>query len=87
VQLRETSPFKQGEVRRYLPANAVAQGQGYDLDATSNYFEVRARLRLDKLIVEERSMLTRSNTTVTVVQRERGPVDSTALSQAALGQR
>ncbi|MBA3772609.1 MAG: type II secretion system minor pseudopilin GspK [Ramlibacter sp.] len=49
----------------------------------SRYFEVRSRLRLNKLVVEERALLDRSGQDVRVVQRERGIVDPTALSRAA----
>jgi general secretion pathway protein K len=57
------------------------------LGVNSNYFEVRARLRLDKLVVEEHSVLYRQGTNVTVLQRERGAVDPTALSRVAVSQR
>jgi general secretion pathway protein K len=58
----------------------------------SDYFEVRARLRLDKLVVEERSVLRREvggqGPIVTVLRRERGAVDPAQLPRVALaGQR
>jgi general secretion pathway protein K len=48
----------------------------------STFFEVRARLRLDQLVVEERSLVQRSGIEVKTVQRERGIADPTALLQA-----
>jgi general secretion pathway protein K len=60
----------------------------------SDYFEVRARLRLDKLVVEERSVLQRQaplqgqGPAVVVLRRERGALDPTALPRLAMaGQR
>jgi general secretion pathway protein K len=94
VQVREASPFKSREeiTRRVSDGEArLPQGQGYELWFQSNYFEVRAQLRLDKLVVEERSVLSRPFSTpspsVSVIQRERGPVDPRAMSQAAQPQR
>jgi general secretion pathway protein K len=55
-----------------LPANSLTY--------RSDFFEVRARLRLDKLVVEERSVLRREvsiqarGPAVTVLRRERGAV-------------
>jgi len=51
----------------------------------SGYFEVRARLRLDPLVVEERSVVRRDGHVVTVLRRERGVVDPTAMTQVAAG--
>ena len=50
----------------------------------SRFFEVRGRLRLDKTIIEERSVVQRDGLDVKVIQRERGVVDPTALTRAAL---
>jgi general secretion pathway protein K len=52
------------------------------LDVKSSFFEVRARLRLDQLVVEEQSVLQRDGIRVDVVRRERGAVDPTELSRA-----
>jgi general secretion pathway protein K len=49
----------------------------------SRFFEVRGRLRLGEVIVEERSVVQRDGLEVRVLQRERGVVDPTALTQAA----
>jgi general secretion pathway protein K len=90
VQVRQASAFKSlSEIQSHLGRGAAGapQGQGNELTFQSKYFEVRARLRLDKLIVEERSVLYREGTNVSVLQRERGAVDPRALSQAAQSQR
>ena len=50
----------------------------------SRFFEVRGRLRLDQLVIEERSLLQREGLDVKTLQRERGVIDATALSQAAI---
>jgi general secretion pathway protein K len=86
VQVRASSYFR-------LPADIVAQlggaapEQANALGTTSDYFEVRARLRLDKLVVEERSVVHRQGINVRVVSRERGAPDPTAMSRIALTQR
>jgi general secretion pathway protein K len=90
VQVREAAPFKSlADIQSHLGRGAAGSpvGQANELAFQSKHFEVRSRLRLDTLVVEERSVLYRENTAVTVLQRERGPLDPTALSQAALGQR
>jgi general secretion pathway protein K len=86
VASRERTPFKS--------VAEAGQAIGYTGDmrqsnvaVESNYFEVRARLRLDQLVVEERSLLLRERTTVTTLQRERGIADPTALAQAASAKR
>lgn len=49
----------------------------------SRYFEVRGRLRMGDVEVEERSVVQRDGLDVRALQRERGVVDPTALTQAA----
>jgi general secretion pathway protein K len=39
----------------------------------TQYFEVHGRLRIDDVVIEERSMLQRTGTIVRTIQRERGP--------------
>jgi general secretion pathway protein K len=53
------------------------------VSVASRFFEVRGRLRLDKMVIEERSVVQRDGLEVRVLQRERGVVDPTALSRAA----
>ena len=87
VTERERAPFRtNSDAYKLLPGGAPALAQGqFDVSVASRFFEVRARLRLDELIVEERSVLERSapGGKVTVLDRERGIVDPTALSRAA----
>ncbi|MDB5874056.1 MAG: gspK [Ramlibacter sp.] len=86
VAARERSPFKtpaDAQLAIGAPDTMFAQGQGI-VGVASNFFEVRARLRLDQLILEERSVVRRNGMEVTTLQRERGIPDPTALSQAAL---
>lgn len=54
---------------------------------SSNFFEVRGRLRMGQVVVEERSVVKRDGTRVQTRMRERGVVDPTALARAATGQR
>jgi general secretion pathway protein K len=62
--------------------------EDYLRDVKSEFFEVHARLRLDKLVVEERSVLERIGVDrVRVVSRERGAGDPTALSRLTVTQR
>jgi general secretion pathway protein K len=72
-------------------AAGAPTGQGDLLTFNSKFFEVRSRLRLDKLVVEERSVVERDGagpaTVVRVLRRERGTVDPTAMSQIAMSQR
>lgn len=49
----------------------------------SRFFEVRGRLRLDQMVLEERSVLQRDGLDVKVLWRERGVVDPAALAAAA----
>lgn len=90
VQQRERAYFRtQAAVYTQLATvqGQAGQGQGVGLDVKSDYFEVRARLRLDKLVVEERAVLRRSGTDVTVVDRERGTLDPTTMARLAAAPR
>ena len=53
-------------------ASEVPESQRYPIDIASHFFEVRARLRLDKIVVEEHSLVEVNGTSVTVLRRERG---------------
>ena len=85
VAARERSPFKTvadaklaiGAPDAIFPANPPGIG------VASQFFEVRARLRLDQLVVEERSVVQRNGMEVTTLQRERGTPDPTAPTQQA----
>ena len=89
VAARERAPFKTvadaklaiGAPDTIFPANPPGVG------VASQFFEVRARLRLDQLVVEERSVVQRNGMDVTTLQRERGIADPASLKQAAAQQR
>lgn len=89
VSAREQAPFRTvTDAKNAIGAPDALFSPGQVRVATaSNFFEVRARLRLDQLVVEERSLVLRSGIDVKTVQRERGIADPTALSQAATGGR
>lgn len=89
VQVRNASYFRSvGQIQSQLQGTPAAiQGLASELGVSSSYFEVRARLRLDKLVVEEHSIVWRQGPNVTVLQRERGAVDPTAMSRVAVSQR
>ncbi|MBC5765016.1 type II secretion system minor pseudopilin GspK [Ramlibacter sp. GTP1] len=70
-------------------AKLVSAGPGAEafadnrVSVASGFFEVRGRIRLGKVVIEERSIVQRDGLDVRVVQREKGVVDPTALSRAA----
>lgn len=85
VAARQRSPFRQTFDAAQLLSGGQARiplGQAA-VSVTSGYFEIRARLRLDQLVVEERSVVLRDGLDVRVVQRERGVPDPTATAQVA----
>jgi general secretion pathway protein K len=71
VAERDALPFRSLADASRLLSKRLPEGQG--LGVASTFFEVRARLRLDQLVVEERSVIQRSGLDVKVLQRERGP--------------
>jgi general secretion pathway protein K len=90
VTVRERTPFER--VTDALQAMGVsgdalqqASGDSGTVDVKSEYFEIRARLRLDPLVVEERSVVHRAGHDVRVMRRERGVVDPTAMTRIAAG--
>lgn len=90
VARREKAHFKTADEAYTMSSGVVgsaARGQGVGLDVKSSFFEVRARLRLDQLVVEERAVLQRSGVDVTVLQRERGIPDPTAMARLAESKR
>jgi general secretion pathway protein K len=74
VSAREGAPFRSlPDASRLLGGGDAAMPQGQvNIGFNSRFFEVQSRLRLDQLIVEERSVLQRDGATVTVLLRERG---------------
>jgi len=72
VQQRSQRYFSEvSDINQALPGSNlnVAAGQ---LAVATSYFEVIGRLRLDRIWVQEHSLLKRSGTTVTIVWRHRG---------------
>lgn len=61
---------------------AMPEGQA-PVGIATRFFDVRTRLRLDQLVVEEHAVVRRDGVDVTVLYRERGAMDPTAMSQAA----
>lgn len=90
VQVRNSTYFRNlQDIQQHLSEGAAAMPQAHanELGVSSDFFEVHARLRLDKLVVEERSVLRRLSDKVVVLTRERGTGDPTALSSIAMSQR
>lgn len=69
------------DAARLLPAHAAALKEG-TVAVGSRYFEVRGRLRLDQVVVEERSLMLRDGTQVRTLQRERGVAGTATAGQA-----
>ncbi|HWP11451.1 MAG TPA: type II secretion system minor pseudopilin GspK [Ramlibacter sp.] len=57
-----------------------AEGQA-GVGVASRFFEVRSRLRLDQLVVEERALVQRDGFEVRTLQRQRSAPDTAALAQ------
>lgn len=74
VSAREQSPFRTSTDAASVVGGPSAMPQGQsNVGVNSRFFEVRARLRLDQLVLEERSVVQRDGVDVRVMQRERGP--------------
>jgi len=61
--------------RAVADASKLISTATFDLTAASvdtQWFEVRGRLRMDQVVIEERSMVQRTGRNVRVIQRERG---------------
>lgn len=70
VQARQRVPFKSKEdVQRLAPSLTADALVG--IDVKSDYFEVRGRLRLADVVLEQRSLVQRRGLVVVVLQRER----------------
>jgi general secretion pathway protein K len=84
VAARERSYFRTlGDAAALLSGGVARLPQGQGTDVRSRYFEVRSRLRLDRLIVEERALLDRqSPQRIRVVQRERSTPEAAAQTTA-----
>lgn len=68
---RARAPWRQlSDVTRSLPA-LTGRLQAEQHDVRSRYFEVRGRLRLDDVVIEERSLVVRNGRQIRVLWRER----------------
>lgn len=86
VTVREGQPFRtQKDLLAVLP-EATADNLK-NLGFTTSFFEVRGRVRQDDVVVEERSVVQRTNGNVVTLLRERGVLDATALAQIQAAQR
>jgi len=73
VAQRETQAFSQvSDTSKILPVGSVIATGAPNGDVASSFFEVHGRLRLDDVVIEERSVLRRIGTKVVTLQRERG---------------
>lgn len=83
VSERDQSHFRSvSDASKLMVQHAQAFTEG-TIGVASRFFEVHGRLRLDQVVVEERSLVQRDGLDVRTLQRERGVADATALSQAA----
>ena len=70
VQKRQSAPFESGDVEKFVPG--LPKESLLRVDVKSSFFEVRGRLRLGDLALEQRSLVQRMpNNSVTVLHRER----------------
>jgi general secretion pathway protein K len=82
VAARESSPFRNVDQARQVvgaPQATFAAGQ-VNVDVATRYFEVHSRLRLDQMVVQERSLLLRDGLDVKVLQRQHGAADPAAVA-------
>lgn len=81
MQAREARHFRTlDEARRlFEPAPGIAEGAH---GVSSSYFEVRGRLRLGEVMVDERSVVRKLGREVTTLWRERGAFDREGLPTA-----
>jgi len=70
VQSRQRAPLKNLSDLTALVPGVTPASLG-KLAFTSNYFQVRGRLRLGDVVLEQRSLVKRNGPTVIVLQRER----------------
>jgi len=83
VAERDRQHFRSlADATRLLPGDGAGFNDG-TAGVASRFFEVRGRLRLGDVVVEERSVVQRDGLEVRTLQRERGVVDPTALTRAA----
>ncbi|MCM2253895.1 MAG: general secretion pathway protein GspK, partial [Ramlibacter sp.] len=80
---RERAHFRTvADAKRSIGASDAMFAQGQvGVGVATRFFEIRSRLRLDQLVVEERSAVQRDGLDVRVVRRQR-VTDAAALAQA-----
>ena len=84
VAQRERSPFRTAlDAQKVIARGDLAVAPAVNVGVSSNFFEIRSRLRLDQLVVEERAVVRRVGNDVSIVQRQRGGQAATVLVQAA----
>lgn len=72
VQERQRNPFKSViEMNQYLPKTLADAVQPTQVNVSSNFFEVRGRLRLGDRVLEESSLVERQGTTIITWSRQR----------------
>ena len=77
VAERQRQHFRNmGDVRKLLPEGAAFAERSYAF--SSQFFSVRGRLRMDNVVIEERSVVQRIGRDVRTLQRERGGFESFA---------
>ena len=87
VARRSLSPFRGiTDVSRLMPQHAGSFTEG-TVSVSSRFFEVRGRLRLDAMVVEERSLVQREGLDVRTLRRERGVLEPLPASDRSLASR
>ena len=77
VSERDRAPLRTlGDAARVLGREVSASSD--QIGIASSYFESRGRLRLGRMVIEERSVLQRAGTDVRAIQRERGVIEAPA---------
>jgi general secretion pathway protein K len=72
VSLRERSPFRNLVEAQTAIHFDVVPGTLVNVGVDSKFFEIRSRLRLDQLVVEEHTIVRRDANDVSILQRQRG---------------
>ncbi|MGZ5269253.1 MAG: type II secretion system minor pseudopilin GspK [Ramlibacter sp.] len=82
VARRAQAPFRTlQEATQVMPQHTAAINEG-TVNISTRFFEVRGRLRMDRMVVEERSLVQRDGLDIKTIWRERGVVDPAAIAQA-----
>ncbi|HEX7889544.1 MAG TPA: type II secretion system minor pseudopilin GspK [Ramlibacter sp.] len=75
VTERERQHFRAvGDERKFLPEEGKFEPNGVSVN--SQFFEVRGRLRIDNVVIEERSVVMRTGREVRTLSRERGAFEA-----------